>query len=87
MSCFNAAEEDRNTKAIESETTIERVPSSNLGACLEGIGELQRNNPKDWIVLSHMLITRCNGDNPGAPVSHESFSTCVKDGLAAGHHG
>ena len=62
---------------------IKRVPSSDLGAGLENVGEFERHDSKDRIVLAVSLITDRNCDDRRSPVAYKPFGSRVEDGAAA----
>ena len=80
---FDAAEKKRDTDAAKANTTIKRVPSGDLRAGLHNVGQLERHNSEDGVVLAVARIADGDCDDGGSPVADESLSTSVENRLAA----
>jgi hypothetical protein len=77
------AKEDRKADTSESNASIKGVPTSDLGASLEDVGELDGNNTKDRVVFTVSLISNGHSDHGRTPVTNESLSSSVEDRLGA----
>ena len=62
---------------------IQRIPSSHLRASLEDIRQSEGDYTQNRIMLPVPRVTDGHSHNTRSPVTHESFSTSVEDGLAA----
>jgi hypothetical protein len=80
---LNTAEQKRDTNATETDTAIKRVPSGDLRTCLHNVGQLERHNSKDGIVLTVARITHGDSDDGRPPVANEALSTGIENGLTA----
>jgi hypothetical protein len=80
---FDTAEEERDTDATKAYTAIKRVPSCYLRAGVHDVGQLERHDSEDGIMLAVARITHSDCDDSGSPIADESLGTSVEDGLTA----
>ena len=78
---LNVAEEDRNADTSESDTSIQGVPTSDLGAGLEDVGKFDGNDTQDRIVFTVALIPDGHSHHSRTPVTNEPLSSSVEDWL------
>ena len=79
---LDATEKERDSNSTKTNTAIKRIPAGDLRACLQYVGEFERNDAQDRIMLAVALIPNSHGDDSGAPIAYEALGTGIEDGLA-----
>lgn len=78
---LDVSKEERDADSSEPDPAAEWVPSCDLRAGLEDVGQFQGHDAQDRVVFAVSLCSDGDADEGGAPVTHESFRRGVEDGL------
>ncbi|POR32936.1 hypothetical protein TPAR_06890 [Tolypocladium paradoxum] len=84
---LHGAEEDGYADPAKADAAVERIPPSRLAAGLKNIGDLERHDADDGIVLPVARVADRDGDDARPPVSHKLLGTGVEDWLGRDHLG